>query len=150
MADILLEILLKQFSANEGYTSAQQLYNEAHVRLDDFFFYNGAFDSRPEVFDLAAHLFGQEHYKGYTFIFNNGTHIWKEEPDYPKEYHGLLIKYAREHHNVFSREEAAEYFEWIGSSTPTANIIKCLCKYRKQVLPSICGKPVCFDRSRRY
>lgn len=118
MADILLEILLKQFSANEGYTSAQQLYNEAHVRLDDFFFYNGAFDSRPEVFDLAAHLFGQEHYKGYTFIFNNGTHIWKEEPDYPKEYHGLLIKYAREHHNVFSREEAAEYFEWIGSSTP--------------------------------
>lgn len=118
MAEVLLEILLKQFSSNGGYTSAQQLYNEAHARLDDFFFYNNAFESRPEVFDLAAHLFEQEHYKGYSFIFNSGTHIWKEEPDYPKDYHGLLIKYAREHQNVFSREDAAGYFEWIGSTTP--------------------------------
>lgn len=70
------------------------------------------------MFDLAAHLFEQEHYKGYSFIFNSGTHIWKEEPDYPKDYHGLLIKYAREHQNVFSREDAAGYFEWIGSTTP--------------------------------
>ncbi len=39
MADILLDILLKQFAANGDYTSAQQLYNDAHFRLDDFFFY---------------------------------------------------------------------------------------------------------------
>ena len=115
MADILLEVITRQFSANGNYTSAQQLYNEARVKLDDFFFYNNAFDSRQEVYDLAVHLFVQEKYKGNSFIFMNNTHIWKEEPDYPKDYHGLLIKYAREHGNVFSREEAVSYFDQIGS-----------------------------------
>jgi hypothetical protein len=115
MADILLEVITRQFSANGNYTSAQQLYNEARAKLDDFFFYNNAFDSRQEVYDLAVHLFVQEKYKGNSFIFLNNTHIWKEEPDYPKDYHGLLIKYAREHGNVFSREEAISYFDQIGS-----------------------------------
>ena len=115
MADILLEVITRQFSANGNYTSAQQLYNEARAKLDDFFFYNNAFDSRQEVYDLAVHLFVQEKYKGNSFIFMNNTHIWREEPDYPKDYHGLLIKYAREHGNVFSREEAVSYFDQIGS-----------------------------------
>ena len=118
MADILLDVLLKQFAANGDYTSAQQLYNDAHFRLDDFFFYNNAFESRPEVYDLAVHLFTQENYKGHSFLFSNGMHIWKTEPDYPKDFHGLLIKYAREHQNIFTREQALEYFELIGSGTP--------------------------------
>ena len=121
MADILLEVISKQFSQGGNYTSAQQLYNEARPRLDDFFFYNNAFDSRQEVYDLATHLFEQERYKGNSFIFVNNMHIWKEEPDYPKDFHGLIIKYAREHGNTFSREEAIEYFEQIGSSTPAAS-----------------------------
>ena len=120
MADILLEVIRKQFSQNGNYTSAQQLYNEARQRLDDFFFYNNAFDSRQEVYDLAVHLFEQEKYKGNSFIFMNNMHIWKEEPDYPKDYHGLMIKYAREHGNTFSREDAISYFEQIGSTTPAA------------------------------
>ena len=53
-------------------------------------------------------------------MFMNNTHIWKEEPNYPKDYHGLMIKYAREHGNVFSREEAVEYFDQIGSPSPSA------------------------------
>ena len=115
MADILLKVITLQFSANGNYTSAQQLYNEARSKLDDFLFYNDAFDSRQAVYDLAVHLFVQEKYKGNSFIFMNNMHIWKEEPDYPKDYHGLLIKYAREHGNVFSREEAISYFDQIGS-----------------------------------
>lgn len=118
MADILLDVLLKQFAAKGDYTSAQLLYNEAHFRLDDFFFYNNAFESRMEVYDLAAHLFSQEQYKGYTFLFVNGMHIWKSEPDYPKDFHGLMIKYGREHHNVFTREEAVAFYDSIGSATP--------------------------------
>lgn len=120
MADILLEVISRQFSQNGDYTSARQLYIEARPRLDDFFFYNNAFDSRQEVYDLALHLFEREKYKGKSFIFMNNTHIWKEEPDYPKDYHGLMIKYAREHGNTFSREEAVSYFEQIGSTTPSA------------------------------
>lgn len=120
MADVLLEVISKQFAQNGNYTSAQLLYNEARPRLDDFFFYNNAFDSRQEVYDLAVHLFEQEKYKGNSFIFLNNMHIWKEEPDYPKDYHGLLIKYGREHGNVFSREEAMAYFLQIGSQSPSA------------------------------
>lgn len=120
MADVLLEVITRQFSQNGNYTSAQQLYKEARPKLDDFFFYNNAFDSRQEVYDLAVHLFEQEKYKGNSFIFMNNTHIWKEEPDYPKDYRGLMIKYAREHGNIFSREEAVEYFEQIGSPSPSA------------------------------
>lgn len=120
MADILLEVICKQFSQNGNYTSAQQLYNEARPRLDDFFFYNNAFDSRQEIYDLAVHLFEQERYKENSFIFMNNMHIWKEEPDYPKDYHGLMIKYAREHGNTFTREDALAYFEQIGSTTPAA------------------------------
>lgn len=118
MADILLDVLLKQFTANGDYTSAQQLYDDAHSRLDDFFFYNNAFESRPEVYDLAVHLFAQEKYKGYSFLFVNGMHIWKKEPDYSKDFHGLLIKFARDHENVFTREQALDFFESIGSATP--------------------------------
>ncbi|NLB62335.1 MAG: hypothetical protein GX802_08000 [Clostridiales bacterium] len=118
MADILLDVLLKQFAANGDYTSAQQLYNDAHFRLDDFFFYNNAFESRPEVFDLAVHLFTQENYKGNSFLFLNGMHIWKNEPNYPKDFHGLLIKYGREHQNIFTRKQALTFFESIGSTTP--------------------------------
>lgn len=118
MADILLEVISKQFAQNGNYTSAQQLYLEARPRLDDFFFYNNAFDSRQEVYDLAVHLFEQEKYKGNSFIFLNNMHIWKEEPDYPKDFHGLLIKYARDHGNVFTREAALAYYEQIGSATP--------------------------------
>ena len=120
MADILLEVISRQFTQNGNYTSAQQLYTEARLKLDDFFFYNNAFDSRQEIYDLAVHLFEQEKYKNNSFLFLNNMHIWKEEPDYPKDYHGLLIKYARDHGNVFTRENAVSYFELIGSSSPSA------------------------------
>lgn len=120
MADVLLDTLTKQFVANSNYTSAQQLYDDAHYRLDDFFYYNNAFESRPEIYDLAVHLFRQEKYKGNSFLFLNGLHIWKEDPNYPRDFHGLLIKYAREHNNVFSREDAVAYYNWIGSTSPDA------------------------------
>jgi hypothetical protein len=117
MADVLLEVILRQFSTQGDYTSAKILYDEVRPKLDDFFFYNNAFDSRQEIYDFACHLFAKEKINGYEFIFADRTHIWKEEPDYTKNYCGLLIKYAREHGNVFSRDEASDYFEQIGSST---------------------------------
>ena len=118
MAEVLLEVLNKQFEQNGNYTSSLQLYNEAKIRLDDFFFYNGTFDSKAEIYDFAVHFFLQEKYRGNSFVFLNNMHIWKEEPDYPKDLRGLMIKYAREHNNTFTRDDAVDYFEWIGSATP--------------------------------
>lgn len=120
MAEVLLDVITKQFSTNGNYTSAKLLYDEAKPRLDDFFFYNNAFNSRTEVYDLAVHLFEQEQYKGNSFVFWNSMHIWKDEPDYSKDYHGLLIKYAKEHGNIFTRDDAEDYFRWIGSTSPSA------------------------------
>lgn len=118
MADTILDVITRQFATNGGYTSAQLLYDEAFCRLSDFFFYNGAFESRQEVYDLAVNLFSKENYRGKSFVFANGMHIWETEPDYPKDFHGLLIKFAREHHNVFTRKQAIEYYSIIGSISP--------------------------------
>ena len=94
------------------------------LRVNDYqvdIVFNGkdAFDkAKAEIYDLAVHLFSQENYKGYRFIFLNNMHIWRVEPDYSKDYCGLMIKYAREHNNTFTREEGERHLEWIGSTTP--------------------------------
>ena len=122
MADTLLDVLLRQFKVFGDYTSDVQLYKEARPKLDDFFFYNGAFDSRLEVFELAAYLFNKNNYKGYSFVFRDKRHIWKSLPDYPMDFGGLLIKYAREHGNIFSRDEAINFLEFHGSGTPAQTL----------------------------
>lgn len=122
MADILLEVLLRQFKAYGDYTSDVQLYKEARPRLDDFFFYNGAFDSKIEVYELALYLFSKCNYKNNRFIFRDKRHIWKETPNYSMDFGGLLIKYARDHGNMFSRDEAVDYFEFFGSGTPSQTL----------------------------
>lgn len=118
MATVLLDVLNRQFLSNGDYTSINQLYLEAHSKLDDFFFYNNAFESKAEIYDLAEYLFKNKKYKGNSFIFLNGIHIWKKEPNYPKDFSGLLVKYGREHNNIFSRDEAINYFAILGSATP--------------------------------
>lgn len=122
MAETLLDILSHQFNVYGGYTSDVQLYKEAQSKLDDFFFYNGAFDSRAEVYDLAMALFDKLGYKNHSFVFRDRRHIWKEKPDYTMDFGGLLIKYGREHGNTFSREEAISYFEFHGSGTPAQTL----------------------------
>lgn len=122
MADILLEVLLRQFKTFGDYTSDVQLYKEARPRLDDFFFYNGAFDSKIEVYELAFYLFSKCNYKNNRFIFRDKRHIWKEVPKYSMDFGGLLVKYAREHGNVFSRDEAVDYFQFFGSGTPSQTL----------------------------
>ena len=119
MADKLLDILRKQFSAENGYTSAKLLYQEAHNQLSDFFFYNGSgFDTKTAVFDLAWYLFYRLGYKDNHFVFSNYMHIWQKEPDYPKDLCGIAVKYARNHGNVFTRMQVLEYYEKIGSLSP--------------------------------
>lgn len=122
MADTLLDILLRQFNQFGDYTSDAQLYKEAQIKLDDFFFFNGAFNSRAEVYDLAAYLFEKRSYKGKTFVFRDKRHIWKQIPDYPMDFGGLLIKYGRDHGNTFSREEAIDFFKFHGSATPAQTL----------------------------
>ncbi len=129
MADTLLEIIEKQFFQFGDYTSDVQLYKEAKSRLDDFFFFNGAFDSKVEVYDLAAYLFEKIHYKNNSFLFVDRRHIWKEQPDYSMDFGGLMVHYARSHSNIFSREEAEAYYALHGSGTPQQTFTQVLYGY---------------------
>ncbi|MGN0169203.1 MAG: hypothetical protein ACI39H_00390 [Lachnospiraceae bacterium] len=122
LVDTLYDALRHQFNADGGYTSAHALYKEVHPKLDDFFFYNGAFESRAEIYDLASYMFGKASYKDAQFIFYRKQHIWQEAPDYAMDYSGLMIKYAREHGNVISRDEAIEYVSVHGSGTPAQTV----------------------------
>lgn len=122
LVETLYAALCHQFASDGGYTSAHALYKEVAPKLDDFFFYNSAFDSRAEIYDIASYLFGKAGYKGASFIFYSKEHIWKEEPDYAKNYGGLMIKYAREHGNVISRDEAINYITQHGSGTPAQTV----------------------------
>ena len=121
MAEEMLQILLNQFKTQGDYTSAKLLYTEARSRLDDFLFYNSVFDSSVAIYDLARHLFEQELYQGYHFLFVDAIHIWKEMPDYPMNIQGLTQKYAREHGHTFSRQEIYDYYNWISNNKNSAS-----------------------------
>lgn len=118
-AEIILDTIQAQFRKEQGYTSAKMLYNELHVRLEDFFFDNGSFDSQIEIYDIAKYLFEKTKYKGYYFVFADNKHIWESEPDYPKTYLGLLSHWAKLQNGIITRNEMLEYLERIGSNNPS-------------------------------
>ena len=119
-ADIILSTIQSQFQREGGYTSAKMVYDELHIRLEDFFFDNGKFDSQIELYDLARYLFEKVKYKGFTFVFADNKHIWKEEPDYPKTYLGILSHWAKKQNSLMTRDEILERLVSIGSNSPQA------------------------------
>lgn len=114
-AETLREALDSLFAANGGYTSAHELYQTVQLKLDDFFYDNDAFESEGEIFDIAAYLFGKAGYKGRHHIFRGGTHIWREQPDYPEADHGLLIHWARLNGGVLTRQIGYDNLERRGA-----------------------------------
>lgn len=119
-ADIILATVQNQFQRNAGYTSAKMLYDELHVRLEDFFFDNGGFDSPVELYDLTRHLFEKIKYKGNSYIFAENKHIWENEPNYIKTYLGILSNWAKQQNNIMTRDEMIEKLIAMGSTSPTA------------------------------
>lgn len=89
-AEIILATLQSQFLHYGGYTSAKMLYDELHMRLEDFFFNNGNFESSVEIYDITRHLLEKIKYKGNTYIFVDNKHIRERKPNYPKSYLGIL------------------------------------------------------------
>lgn len=119
-ADIILAALQSQFRRNAGYTSAKMLYDELHVRLEDFFFDNGGFDSQIELYDLSKHLFEKIKYKGNSYIFAENKHIWESEPNYTRSYLGILSNIAKQHNGIMTRDEMIKKLEAMGCTSPMA------------------------------
>lgn len=119
-AEIILATLQSQFLRYGGYTSAKMLYDELHVRLEDFFFNNGGFESSVEIYDITRHLFEKIKHEGNAYIFADNKHIWEREPDYPKSYLGILSHWARQQHDIMTRNEMLEKLNAMGSTSPAA------------------------------
>lgn len=119
-AGIILATVQGQFLRNGGYTSAKMLYDELHVRLDDFFFDNGGFDSPLELYDLTKYLFEKVQYKGNAYLFADHKHIWEKEPSYPKSYLGILSNWAKQQNSIMTRDEMIEKLAAMGSASPSA------------------------------
>lgn len=118
-ADVILDTIQAKFRKEQGYTSAKMLYNELHIKLEDFFFDNGGFDSQIEIYDIAKYLFEKTKYKGFGFVFADNKHIWESEPDYPKTYLGLLSHWAKLQNGIITRNEMLDCLEKIGSNNPS-------------------------------
>lgn len=117
IADGLHRILERLFERFDGYVSARLLYNAVRVELMIPLNDNG-FDDIVSVYLLAKHFFSKEQYRGHSFVFSNGTHIWYKEPSYPKTMKGLAIHFARMAKNIVSGEECDEFLKRLGFNVP--------------------------------
>lgn len=117
-AEKMLISLKKLFSRNSGYASIKQFYDSVRFELE-FFMFDNDLNSPEQLFAIATHLFSKEKYKGNSFIFYNGMHIWERDPDYPKSYAGLIVKWAREQSNIIGKDVCIEELDRIGAANPS-------------------------------
>jgi len=78
-ADVMLNILNKQFTMFSGYTSADVFSDAVSNELNMFLNDNG-FNDKTTMVALASHLFGKEQYKGNRFWFYWNRHIFRDKP----------------------------------------------------------------------
>lgn len=93
-ADEIVRILWAHFRRFNGYSNKQLLYEGTRNNLFMFLNDNGFCDC-DTVYNLAKHLFAKECHGGNHFVFYGNLHIWREEPDYPKNVKGLLLHQAQ-------------------------------------------------------
>ncbi|KJR47498.1 hypothetical protein UF75_2076 [Desulfosporosinus sp. I2] len=111
--DIIRSILAAQFELFQGYSSARLLYDAVRIDLS-LFLNDNDFDDIDKIYYLAKHLFSKESYGGEKYVFYGNTHIWRQEPDYPKSVKGLLIHNARMVQNTISLEECDTFLSKLG------------------------------------
>ena len=117
-AEKMLTALQRLFAKNSGYASMKQLFDAVRSDLE-FFMFDNDLKTPEQLYTLAMHLFSKEQYKGSSFIFYNRMHIWEKDPDYPKNYAGLIVKWAREQNNVIGKDICLGELERIGAANPS-------------------------------
>jgi hypothetical protein len=117
-AEIILTTLKKLFIKNSGYVSIYQLFSALRPDLDVFMFDNDI-ETHEQIYAITAYLFSKEKYKGNSFIFHMRMHIWQKEPDYPRSYAGLIVKWAKERQNLVNRKICIEKLRNIGAANPS-------------------------------
>ncbi len=111
------ELLTKLVDKNNGYVSASQLYDYAHVEMQMFLNDHGM-DKQDCVYALARYLFEKKGYGGKKYAFTGGMHISKQDSEVNTIF-DLAKKYSAEHDGFFRPADLAEYFIRTGSSNGT-------------------------------
>ncbi|GHV30521.1 hypothetical protein FACS1894167_11500 [Synergistales bacterium] len=111
-ADAMLKILNSHFAQFDGYSNIHLFFDAAQIELH-MFINDNDFDDEETIYALAKHFFVKEGCGGRPFYFSGGTHIWKQEPDYPNTLHGLLINRARRNGGFLSGEDAESFAQKI-------------------------------------
>lgn len=102
-AEIILEMLKKQFHQFNGYTNSHILFEAAKSDISWFMNKNN-FTDELSVYAIAKHLFSKEKYHNNCFVFAENLHVWEYEPHYPKNIDGILINLARKNGGKITRK----------------------------------------------
>lgn len=107
-ADIILEILEKQFRTFSGYTNADTLFDAVCIELK-MFLNDNAIKDKEEVFSLARYLFEKIQFKGYHFYFYWERHIFQEPPTFKVSDANVLKHFIKDNGGIVSKEECLDY-----------------------------------------
>jgi hypothetical protein len=93
-AELILEILKRQFNQFNGYTNSHILFEAAKIDILSFMKKNNLTDEWS-IYAITKYLFSKEKYHNNCFVFAENLHIWEHDPHYPKNIDGILINLAR-------------------------------------------------------
>lgn len=111
-ADVLEGILDKLMSKNNGYVSAEQLFD--YARIDMQMFINDHNMGTPrKIYDMAEHLFDKECYHGKRYSFSGKSHISRKEEAVTTKL-DIIRKFARDNGGIFTMRELEDYLTSIG------------------------------------
>lgn len=99
--DKMSELLEKLFRRGGDYISKKVLYKtakEERLIIEE--------ETEDSLYEYIS--------ENFPYIFKEKKHIWKYEPDYAKDCGGLVVKYAKAHSSLFTRDEIVEYFNDLG------------------------------------
>ena len=104
------EILAVHFQTLYGYSNINILWNTAQDSLS-LFLNDNAINSADELWRFMYRVFLGE------YVMSN-PHIWKSQPNYPRNNVGIIINLARQLGGIVTREQIDEYFARIKQASP--------------------------------
>lgn len=113
-ADRLEAIMDKLMQKNNGYISAAQLYDYAHVDMNMFLNDNGINDERS-VYDMAQHLFEKNAHHGKRYTFTGKSHIAASSD--VSTIFDVCCKFAEDQGGFFAFSDLTDYLTSVGLKT---------------------------------
>ena len=109
-------IIENQFAKFAGYTNSAVLLDAASITLG-MFLNDNCIDTSEKMYGIARFLFEKNE---KIYYFASDKHIWKDPPQYPPTYAGILLGYISKNGGRASKVQCIEYLQKI--KLPSNNI----------------------------